>query len=795
MSNSQFTRREALKSTASLIVPFIAPELHPRITAPQVSFGPIVDPKVKVAVSKEGVKAPGYKFRIPNRVPAPRTAKWIGASKEKDNLPVVLFRHECTLTAPSRQILAKVSGDVTYRIWINGVLAMRGPSDMGMDYNRTTTGKFFFDVRDFSHLFKAGKNVIAAEVFRIPVTGSEGSKKPGSFLFEISDGAKVIAATGTDWKASSSEHWSNQNGRWTYDGSKEPEGWHDLGFDDSGWESAITVQDVWQPLVMSEIPARMESLYPIKGVTRPAATVSYPPTQLFPMRFSAEGSAGILFDRVMPAYITIRVTGGDGETLHIEPNELDAPGHNRAAAFRLTGEEQVYELPFLDSFSVINLRAVGIKQPLTILEVRAVYCSQPVDYRGSFHSSDQQLNRLWEICRWVSQICLQTHHLDSPHHQEPICDPGDYMILSLNNYASFFQPALTRQDLRKYAWIMAQCKNQVFHTSYALLWLQMLMDYYDHSGELSLVKELAPSVHSLLDTFTGYIGANGIISEAPNYMFMDWVEIAGFPGHHPPAVIGQGYMTAFFYRALADGARIAQLTGDTKREQKYQNIRTKIYTAFQRQLWVEDRGLYRDGLAYQTHVKPGQWLPAEKQLETFTAHVNILAVLYDLAPKARQAEILERAITGPDFTCQPYFMHFAYEAMAHCGLFGKFGVDQMKRLQIIEQTQSVREMWNTGDLSHGWGASPLRQMSTKILGVQVKTPNQVTIAPIHCGLQFANGIVPTANGDIHVAWKRASGKMNLDCTIPAGVTAEILLPGLRKTVSGGKHKFTAAIAG
>ena len=26
------------------------------------------------------------------------------------------------------------------------------------------------------------------------------------------------------------------------------------------------------------------------------------------------------------------------------------------------------------------------------------------------------------------QICLQTHHLDSPNHQEPISDPGDYVI-------------------------------------------------------------------------------------------------------------------------------------------------------------------------------------------------------------------------------------------------------------------------------------------------------------------------------------------------------------------------------
>ena len=788
MYKNHLTRRELLKSTTALLIPVLSPESQVSSTTLPTQFGPIVDPRLKVVVSKEGVHAPGYRYAPMRRQPSPRTAKWIGTDAKSDKMPVVLFRHEFTLKTLPKHVIAKISGDITYRVWINGVLAMRGPSDMGMDYNRTPTGKWFFDIRDFAHLLKIGKNVIAAEVFRDSFTGWDGSRAPGSFLCEVSDGPQIIVATNSEWKVTSSDHWRNAKGRWTYDGSREPSGWRNAGFNDSDWKAAAILPDKWKSLVLSEIPARMETIYPPKSLTRPSATVSTGQS-ILPIQFIADGSVSVLFDRVIPAYITVRLTGGDGGTLQIEPNELDAPGHNRAASVSLTGGVQSLELPFLDSFSVINLRAEGINKPLNILEIRASYCSQPLDYRGSFQCSDPQLNRLWEVCRWATQVCLQTHHLDSPHHQEPICDPGDYMILSLNNYTSFFQPALTRQDLRKYAWIMGQCKNKVFHTSYALLWVQMLMDFYDHSGELSLLKELALSVHSLLDTFTGYIGANGLISEAPNYMFMDWVDIAGFPGHHPPAVIGQGYMTAFVYRALADGARIANLTGDPVRAKRYNELRQNIYKAFQRQLWSDNRGLYRDGLPYQTHVKPGQWLPPEKELETFTAHVNILAVLYDLAPKARQAEILERAITGPDFTCQPYFMHFAYEALAHCGIFNKFGVDQMKRLKVIEQTQSLREMWNTGDLSHGWGATPLRQMSTKILGVQVKNPTHVVIAPISCGLQFAKGIVPTANGDIQISWKKIRGKFILEMNLPLGTTGELQVAGLTKSLGAGSHKI------
>ena len=52
---------------------------------------------------------------------------------------------------------------------------------------------------------------------------------------------------------------------------------------------------------------------------------------------------------------------------------------------------------------------------------------------------------------------------------------------------------------------------------------------------------------AVIDQFSSYLGKNGIISEAPNYMFMDWVTVHDdknpkiyFACHHPPAVIGQG---------------------------------------------------------------------------------------------------------------------------------------------------------------------------------------------------------------------------------------------------------------
>ena len=161
---------------------------------------------------------------------------------------------------------------------------------------------------------------------------------------------------------------------------------------------------------------------------------------------------------------------------------------------------------------------------MEIVDVGANFTSQPVDYRGAFKCSDERLNRIWNVSRWAVQICLQTHHLDSPNHQEPICDPGDYVIEAMVNYYAFGQPWLARQDIRKFAWLLKDEKYRNFHTSYSIAWLQMLMDYYDYTGDRALVEEMAPYVHELLDTYASWRGKNGLISEAPNYMFMDWVD-------------------------------------------------------------------------------------------------------------------------------------------------------------------------------------------------------------------------------------------------------------------------------
>ena len=771
---------------AALNSPLFAQTIDPR--------GPVAYPGLTVTVDDQGVQARTYQFENNVAKPAPWSARWIwlpGTPAATPGPAAAMFRKEVVLTSAPQAVTAWVTADLKYRLYVNGRLVSRGPVDIGRDYSGGSTHRWFYDTRDLSAYFLPGTNVIAAEVFSQSPIGFTVSRGHSGFLFEAAltapDGRVTTLSSDATWHALPARQFPRST---TYDAAQEPAGWRLAGFDDSAWPDSAEVASVWETLIPSELPPLLEARYPIARVE------GLPPNRIF----TNDGSFKVVFDRVLSAYPTLVVRGGAGA-------ELSFKAHSENT-LKLDGRELHYESPFMTEiapFLTIDLKHVTA--PVEIVDAGANFTSQPLAYRGAFACSDNQLNRLWDVSRWAVQICLQTHHLDSPNHQEPISDPGDYLIESMVNHYAFAQPWLARQDLRKFAWLLQDEHYHNFHTSYSLAWLQMLLDYYDYTGDAALVRELTPYVHGLLDTYAGWRGTNGILSEAPNYMFMDWVEIAGIPCHHPPAVIGQGYLTALYYHGLELGMRVAELNGDTPHVRQYEALRHDLAAAFNRELWVPGKGLYRDGKPFQTHVKPGRWLPADKAIETFSPHVNLLAVLYDLAPPERSAAIVQKVLLDRPLNTQPWFMHWVFPAIDHAGLFDGCGTAQLRRWQIVPETQSFREMWSSGDFSHGWCSTPLVQMSARILGVTPASPGFKTIAirPEVCDLQWAQGRVPTPPGDVTVAWQFGTNRLDLDVIVPAGTTAQVTVPvdrfespvitldgepaGRSATVTAGHHDF------
>lgn len=802
------------------------------------ALGQLVDPRgpidayTEVEVTPEGVSLPAAAIVVDKDdefgkqelwEPKWITLPYIGA---RTSYPIRV-RREFTL-ASGRSIAtaeALVTADPFYRLWVNGHLVSRGPDDAGSDYSphERWSHQWLANQVDVTRFVHGGRNVIAAEVFPHHRNMSRGAT---AFAFRL---RVALKGSSTPFVLESDANWLleraaaytiapvtlgavTESEALTYDARNDEADWRDIGFSATNWSPAKVCDSIWGPIAVSSLPPMMEAIYPSLKMTSLVSNQVLTPkrdeaNQQSVQSWDVPGNGRFLVDynRVLTGYVSLALEGTPGTTVTIWSRELrtDAPGR-RPFVVILGNGTTFFESPSLESFASLEIDVTHAAGPLHFRDIRANFVSQPVVYRGSFTTSDERLNALWKASRWQTQICLQNRFLDSPDHQEPIGDPGDYLIEAKVADYAFGPVALTPQFLREFAgildhWIADHPDGSPnFHTSYSLLWLQTLLEYYDETGDTSLAKELAPSAYRLLERYGKWIGPNGILSEAPNYLFMDWVTIGGFQTHHPPAVIGQGYLTAFYYRGLEDGMRLAQLSGDSNRVRQFMEQRSQIRKAFNKELWDPRVGLYRDGKPFLNHNPTSpDFLPPDKDIETHSPHVNALAVLYDLAPKEEQAGILARVVASKNssgmsavegqvqndpsaLNVQPYFMHFVFAAEAHAGVFGRYAPAQLARWTVNPQTQTFEEMWTRGDWSHGWGGTPLVQLSAHVLGISGGTPGYGTVelAPNPLELIFAKGTVPTPKGDVQVSWTLDQQVFVYDATLPPNTTGTVNLAGI-----------------
>jgi alpha-L-rhamnosidase len=801
--------------------------------------GPIVVSGRRTLVTADGVETESSSSEesAPEREELPLwEPTWIGLSSGviSDEGPV-LFRKEFDLATktPGMHASLLVSADPYYRLWVNGVLVARGPDDAGSDYSphERWSHRWLANRVEVAAYLKNGRNVIAAEVFPDHRGSFSLGKTALALRMSINNGVSdpIIVKTGEDWlvKRCTAYSWGPLDGDDAtsegkgdgssegprYDARLEENDWHEIGFGGRGWIHASIISPVWGPVAISHLPAMMEAVWPIKSlVLLPAGNrgesldKSAGDDARKPIHLSSGESLRVKYDRVLSGYFSFSAEGETGAQITFSTRENKKAGEGRQS-FQVTLRKGVttFEESVLDSFSAVDITVSHANGPVVLRDVRATFVSQPVRYVGSFTSSDASLNALWKAARWQTQLCLQDRFLDSPDHLEPIGDGGDYLIESQVADYAFGPIQLTGQFLRQFAkildgWEAGHPSGAVnFHTSYSLLWLQMLLDNYDATGDDTLARELAPSAYRLLDRYASWIGSNGLVSEAPNYLFMDWVKIGGFNAHHPPAVIGQGYLSALYYRGLADGLRLAQMTGDQVRVERYTEQRSALLQAFNKELWDEKTGTYRDGRPFLNHNPTSEnMLPPDREIETHSPQVNALAVLYDIAPVDRQPSILKRALI-PDPTVapspapqdnpldtlnvQPYFMHFVLSAEAHAGVFGIYAAQQLAQWKINPATKTFPEMWRSGDWSHGWGGTPAIQMSAHVLGVASRSPgfNEVALAPVPLKLSYAKGSVPTPHGDVVGSWSRVHGRFIYEVSLPPGTRGRLDLRGLQTT--------------
>ncbi len=715
-------------------------------------------------------------------------ANWIWDSGERNPQNYYLYvRKDFTLDSPAAEAWAYISASSFAELYINGKHVERVPVKSDPEYQ-------VYDKFDLTDYFAEGENSIAALVYNYGVGMHHRINARGGFFYQgqVKDTKGNIIKLNSDksWRVCCAEAWDRRTEqrhvnhligfREKYDATKALTGWQATGFDDSKWEAAtetgIPPVAPWNGIVVVKRP------YLRREIIKPIASWESKGYQIYDFGKVYSASPEFLVDSQAEG---VQFDIGTAERLDSEKMPKMTMELNYTDTYITAKGKQTWKPITWRSFRYL---AIEKKEQVRIESVDAEFRSYPVEYKGSFSCSDSDLNRYWEIGCWTLQICSHDTLVDTPWREQTQYIAGDSRYdMRYGNYAfgpeveylfkynilsgAFSQRWKEDGSIRsRYPtdWLLGPATS-TYIPDYQLEWIMMIHEYYLYYADDSLVRNTYPNIKKLMSYFETCINQeHDLLGGVPGWVVLD------HPDTFPMDVGGENTaMNCLYYGALNSASWLARnVMGDEAQADKWQQKGEIIRRAVNKQLFSGVDGVYKDG--YES--------------PRLTQQTQVYALKYGLVPGDRKVGVID-FVKSKGRSCEQSFSYWLLNSMFTEGQ-GQWVLDYI-RTYWGEQTRhndfngAWFEGWNSewGSTSHSWCAGPTALLPEKVLGVEPLLPGweKFSIKPDLCDLKWAEGVIPTAAGDITVKIEKII-KSNIDSglkittVIPANTSSEIHVP-------------------
>ena len=413
----------------------------------------------------------------------------------------------------------------------------------------------------------------------------------------------------------------------------------------------------------------------------------------------------------------------------------------------------------------------------------------PLVRRGAFESSDHLLEQIWETCAWSQQNCMLDAYVDTPWREQAQWW-GDARVQAWNTFhlsgdARLFRRGIdqigaqTTADGITYGHAPTMAHNCIL-PDFTLIWMMTQWDYYWQTGDLAPFRTHRATVERALAYFEAHTGKDGLVTYDPRYwLFLDWTNL--------PKDGASSVYNLWLVLALERLAAMHRLTRDraaaSRCERWARRLRAKLLTL------VNRHGLLGDGLDAKGKI-----------LSSTSPHAQTLALMAGLAPESAPAMerfLLDYLQDESGHTAKPsaYWITYVYSVLAGRGHGAAVVAHLRPRWAPMVAYGSTFELF--GDHpefiishSHAWSAHPLFHLMQIIGGVRQTAPQwrRVEFAPVFIG-KSGGATIPTPRGPITSAWRRQGVAVDVELTLPRGVTAAIRLPGLPPLTMTGRRRW------
>ncbi|HEV2487058.1 MAG TPA: alpha-L-rhamnosidase C-terminal domain-containing protein [Terracidiphilus sp.] len=434
-------------------------------------------------------------------------------------------------------------------------------------------------------------------------------------------------------------------------------------------------------------------------------------------------------------------------------------------------------------FRYALLRFAGGAPETAFRSIRMEGIAYPVDYKGSFESSDPLLNQIWETAVYTAHLCMQDGIWDAPKRDRGWW-AGDLDVSGPVIGDVFADRFLLEQTLTSLIPPGNQNVNDI--PGYTALWIDTLADLYRHSGDKTELEQKYAVLLKLLARIDAELDSSGrFLNKDHLWLFVDWS-----PGLFAFTDEAREGTALEFVRAYRKGAWLLNELGAAAEAKHYQTRADELSVQMRSQ-FASANGVFGDRL-----------------------QLNSMAVIAGVAEERNYPAIWEQSLStvmqqGPQAqTISPFFSAYLLQAMARMG-HRREALDLMRNYWGGMLAEGATSFWEAYDrrwpktdphrslqadgvtghfvsLAHGWSSGPAAWLMEQVLGIQAAAPGfrKAIVRPDLLGLDWAKGQVPTPHGPIGVEIRRAP-EPAIDLSLPTGVEATVLVPCARPCTQPG----------
>jgi alpha-L-rhamnosidase len=456
-----------------------------------------------------------------------------------------------------------------------------------------------------------------------------------------------------------------------------------------------------------------------------------------------------------------------GESVSEAMSEVEKSSATNDHAIR----EYEFSVPSLGSieignsgFRFVKIELLDQNKELKLKEIRAIAVQRDIPWLGTFKSSDDRLNQIWQTGAYTVYLNMQNFLWDGIKRDRLVwigdMHPEVMTILSVFGYNEVVPKSL---DLIRDITKLPDYMNGI--SSYSMWWILIQYQWYLNNGDVKYLEKNKDYIYATLDLLEKKIDADGK-ENLDGWRFLDW------PTSPDSQAIHAG-LQSMMIMTFDAGVKIAALFNQKEKEKQY----SSTIQLLKKHIPDPNQSKSAAALLALSQLEDAKKVNQDYLLVNPTEGISTFYGYYVLQARAMAGDYagaidLIRNYWGGmiDLGATTFWEDFDLKWMENAGRIDE--ITPVGKVDVHAQYGAYCYKGLRNSFCHGWSAGPTAWLSQHILGVTVLEAGcrKIRIEPHLGDLKWVEGTYPTPLGIIYLKHeKRNDGSIKSTITLPKGI--------------------------